>query len=304
MQFDVDLKPLEHDTLRGKVCDEDGTPLEGVTISAYEESVQTTRDGTFALPRVLGRPGHPRIPPLTFSKDGYVTWHEIGSDFGKDDVEVVLKRQVPLEGLVLGPDGQPVHDFMVRAWPIGQSGLSPRWHTAGRVIKDSRGRFKLMLDWGGSTWLAVRADGFANREVRIEVTPGGGKLVVRLEAGVTVRGKILLPPGTQNKVTARLVARPGAYHHERSLVMDWSGVATPVAPDGTFRFEHVRPDRYKLGLDGPGVTPRLLAVDIPAGGLDLGQIRLFGRGRICRARLRFGETRRLLAVLRRRSPVG
>ncbi len=62
--------------------------------------------------------------------------------------------------------------------------------------------------------------------------------------------------------------------------MEWLTRTTNVAADGTFSFDHVRPDRCTLLLKGPGVTSTLLAFDVPPGGLDLGQIRLAGTGRI------------------------
>src|SRR5581483_6438881 len=43
--------------------------------------------------------------------------------------------------------------------------------------------------------------------------------------------------------------------------------------DGSVRFEHVRPDRYRLLLDCPGLARTALALDVPEGGLDLGVVR-------------------------------
>ncbi len=50
LRFDVDLKPLERDSLRGTVRDAEGRPVEGVTVSVHGfPSLQTTRDGILRL---------------------------------------------------------------------------------------------------------------------------------------------------------------------------------------------------------------------------------------------------------------
>ncbi|MFI5458726.1 MAG: hypothetical protein ACHRXM_25130 [Isosphaerales bacterium] len=283
--FDVYLKPLRHVTLRGTVRDSNGHPLEGVTVSDNEKHVQTTREGTYALHFALGRLGYYSISAQTYSKEGYVTRELAGDEVDKDGLVVELKRQVPLEGQVLGPDGQPVKSFEVCAVLGGASSEYLRLRSVERTVKDTAGRFRLGLDREGRTWVGVRASGYASWAVWTDVPRSGGSLVVRLEAGVPISGRILVPPGGLAKLQARLVPRraPEAVRGlvgSISDVKNWVALTTTVAADGTLRFDHVRPDRYTLGLYGPGVTPRLLAFDVPAGGLDLGQVRLAGRGRV------------------------
>ena len=59
-----------------------------------------------------------------------------------------------------------------------------------------------------------------------------------------------------------------------------AALSTMVSADGILRFDHVRPDRYTMHFSGPGATPLAIAVDVPPADLDVGQIRLAGRGRI------------------------
>ena len=47
-----------------------------------------------------------------------------------------------------------------------------------------------------------------------------------------------------------------------------------VGPDGLARFDNIRPDRYILRVSGPNVSSIALVLDVPASGLDLGEIRL------------------------------
>ncbi len=221
---------------------------------------------------------------MTYSKEGYVTRQTYGDDGGKDGLVVVLQRQVPLTGRVLGPDGQPVKSFAIAAGPGDAPAEYRRLKSVLRVVNDPEGRFQLWLDREGKTWVGVRAEGYASREVLTDIPRIGGSLVVKLESGVSVTGRVLVPPDGLARLAARLVPRRNPDFRRgfgsHGDVPDWLALTTTVAADGTLHFDHVRPDRYTLRLDGPGVTPRLLAIDIPAGGLDLGPIRLAGRGRI------------------------
>ncbi len=305
--FDVNLLPLDSVTLQGTVRDASGQPLEactviprsrmvwpgpvrdangevleGVTLYDSEKRVQTTREGTYSLHLSVGGHEYSNLPDLLYSKRGYVTREVPSDEVAKDALAVVLERQVSLEGQVLGPDGQPVKGYTVRAGTAAKSLESVRSKYVERIVADAAGRFQLRLDREGKTWVGVRAAGHASSKVLTDVPPGGGYLVVRLEPGAAVTGKVLAPPGRLSRVLrARLVPRwnrsDGREFSSPSEIEDWIALTTNVAADGTLRFDHVRPDRYTLELHGPGVTPRQLALDVPGGGLDLGQIRLAGR---------------------------
>jgi hypothetical protein len=45
-----------------------------------------------------------------------------------------------------------------------------------------------------------------------------------------------------------------------------------VSPDGTLRFEHVRPDRYRLIVKSDGITKAVFALDVPGADMNLGTL--------------------------------
>jgi hypothetical protein len=282
--FDVYLWPVDHGTLRGTVRDANGQPLEGVTVSDNEKHVLTTRDGTYALNRVLGLPGKHVMPPLTFSKQGYVARRFGGYEVSKDGFVVVLQRPAMLEGQVVGPDGRPVTRFAVCAGPGKTSAEDVSLKSVERIVDDHTGRFRLGLDQEGRTWVGVRAEGYATGEAVIDVPRSGGSVVVRLESGARVAGRALVPPGGLANLEARLVLRRGSSDGRgfgsQPDVVEWLSPKTIIAADGSLRFDHVRPDRYTLLLKGPGVTSKMLALDVGPEGLDISLVRLAGRGRI------------------------
>ena len=180
LRLDVDLKPVDRVTLRGTVRDVNGRPLEactvipcsgrewpgtlrdlngrllgGVTVSDHEKRVQTARDGTFALPLVIGGREYGSRPIMIYSKEGYVTRTIWPQEIPKDGV-VVLEHEVSLDGQVLSADGQPVRSFTVRAEPASELPGSAA-KSAERNVQDPAGRFKLWLDQAGRTRVRVRA---------------------------------------------------------------------------------------------------------------------------------------------------
>ena len=281
-RFDVELPPLEKATLRGNVRDGNGQPLEGVRVHYNGREVQTARDGAYALNCVLGQRGQHGAPELWYMKKGFIARH-FGSEVGKE-AQVVLERQIPLEGQVVGPEGQPVKSFAVCAVPRSADFLNPGSNAIELAVIDAGGGFKLGLDRDGPTWVGIRAPGYQNSEMVTDVPRRGGSVVARLASGVRVEGKIIAPAVAISKIEARLIPRrhrsDGREFGSGSKAVEWLTRTTNVAADGTFGFDHVRPDRCTLLLKGPGVTSTLLAFDVPPGGLDLGQIRLAGRGNI------------------------
>jgi hypothetical protein len=274
--FDVYLKPRDILTLRGTVRDPDGQPLEGVAVANDKGNGHTTTDGTYAL--------RATYYALKYSKEGYVTRELSGDEAKKDGLVVVLERQVPLGGRVLGRDGRPVESFKMLVGPGQSTKASFYIPSVERAVKDPAGRFAIGLDQGGRTWVGIRAEGYAFWEAWADVARSGHTLVVQLQPGVSISGKILAPPGGLAGLQARLVPRRdledgrglGSSWH----VKDWAAMTTTVVGDVVLRFDHVQPDRYTLRLSGPGVTPRTMAIDVSAEGLDLGRVRLAGRGRI------------------------
>lgn len=125
--IDLDLQPVDRVILRGVVRDEDGRPLEGVSVSVDgtrtvrpvtsglghrleivfdgETRAQTGRDGTYALSCMTGRPNQRIVPRPRYDKNGYVSREVAGNLQNGNEQSVVLQRQVLLEGQVLAPMG-------------------------------------------------------------------------------------------------------------------------------------------------------------------------------------------------------
>jgi hypothetical protein len=274
--FDIYLKPKVSLTLRGTVRDPDGQPLEGVTVASDKGIGRTARDGTYSLRATYFA--------LKYCKEGYVTRELSGDEVKKDGLVVVLERQVSLGGRVLGRDGRPVESFELMTGPGWSTNDSWYIPSINRSVKDPSGAFVIALDQGGKTWIGIRAEGYAPWEAWGDVPPSGRALDVRLQPGVSVSGKVLAPPGGFAGLQARLVPRrdrdDGRGLGSRDVAKDWATLTATVGGDAILRFDHVRPDRYTIRFAGPGVTPKTLAIDVSAEGLDLGRVRLAGRGRI------------------------
>ncbi len=171
-----------------------------------EKHVQTARDGTYSLQGVLGLPDQHYIPPVTYTKDGYVTQQFVRTEVGKDAL-VILERQVALEGQVLGPDGQPVKSFAVCAGPDGASPYYLSVKSVERIITDTAGRFKLWLDRPARPgWASVPKVSRAGR-VRPTFRARVALWSWRMESGVSVTGRIMAPLGAYVKLQARLIPR-------------------------------------------------------------------------------------------------
>jgi hypothetical protein len=176
---------------------------------------------------------------------------------------------------VVAPNGTPINAFTISAGP---STLPSRWDCVSRDVQSRDGRASLSLSKEGTTWVSVAAPRFAVWEGSVDVKRGGEALEVRLAPGVTVAAKVAVPDALRNRIKASLVPR-----RDKSgiggLSSDpqpetFSTRASTLSVDGTLRFEHVRPDRYLLTIEGNGVPKTVLALDVPGAGLDAGTIRI------------------------------
>ncbi len=259
-----------------RVVDADGKVLEGVTLSDRNDRrlASSGEDGKLTvLVRSLSFGS-------TFRKTGFITREleldELRHDEPKpEEIVVVMQPSIVLSGRVIAPDGQPVTAFTVAA---GAGELPRRWDTASVAVKDNDGRFKLELSQEGTTWLGVTTDGFAGWEGAVDVKRGGEPVEVRLVPGVTVSGRVEVSEVLRSHIKASLVPRRdksniGGLPAEPYAEAFRTKTAN-LSPDGTLRFEHVHPDRYRLILEGRGAPNTAQALDVPASGLDMGTVRL------------------------------
>lgn len=278
---DVALTPARGEALLGSVRDPEGRPLGGVEIDdGRGRSTVSAPDGSFLLENARTRRGGDATYTLALHKEGYLK-RTIAPPVGRvGAIAAVLEPLYALEGRVLSPEGRPVEVFTVAAGP----GDNPAdFECRRQEVEDPSGRFRLELERAGPAWVGVRAEGHPAWEGRAVVARGSAPLVVRLGVGVSVSGRVEAPPGVRKGLRATLAPRrdvPNPVFSSASATSDFATLRVDVAEDGAFRFDHARPDRYTLGVGGPGITPASWAVDVPAAGLDAGGLRVAGTGRI------------------------
>jgi hypothetical protein len=181
VRCDVPVEPALPTTLLGRVCDkESGAPLEGAVVSVRAGgTARTDKDGGF---KVEVAPGWVRLsavaegrPPVEMSvrvKDARVP------------VDVKVPCYVSVGGHVLGPDDRPVPGARVR-W-IGRDGPSEE------QVADEDGAFVIGgIAPGDPGVVQAEANGFVTDEAR----PEGGRVLVRLEVGGRIQGRVLGPDG-------------------------------------------------------------------------------------------------------------
>ena len=221
---------------------------------------------------VLRNPG--LVLGLTFRKDGFIDRkldaEEIRRELPKPEgLVVVMERLIGLTGRVVAPDGRPVAAFTVAAGP-GE--LPPRSDSVRREVQDRDGRFSLDLSKPGTTWVGVAAEGFAAWEGWVEVKRGGPPLEVRLSPGVAVTARVVVPEAAEESRQGEARPAPRQVGHRRNALRALCRGSSrparrPSRPTARCGFDHVRPDRYRLIIEGPGVPETALALDVPDAGL-------------------------------------
>lgn len=265
------------------VVDTAGKPLEGASIVDFNSVLATSGKEGRLVARRLGF-------FLRIRRDGY-----IDRELKEEDLDapsrpggtvVVLEPAIPLKGRVVGPDGRPVGSFAVAAGP---GRLPTDSHCVRREVRDRDGRFTLGLAKEGPCWVGVVADGFAGWEGWIDFRRDGRPMEIRLEPGTSVTARVEAPEALRKSIQARLVPRrePGRDDaddaddadalptlHTSPFATEFFTRTAALSADGTLRFEHVRPDRYRLTLDDRSISPTDLVLDIPGAGVDVGAIRI------------------------------
>jgi hypothetical protein len=171
---------------------------------------------------------------------------------------VIGAEGVPLEGLVVDPDGQPAPGARV-AISVDESARTLRQLPNGDheretppvvVQADRAGRFATGCVPAGEHWVAASAPGAAAVVVKASVPcPPESPLVVRLSRGATVRG--VVRDGAGQPVAARLWTHSpmgttrGLFPLVTNLGLDQASAES--GPDGAFTLRHVMPGKTQLG---------------------------------------------------------
>ncbi len=257
------------------VVDTDGRPLAGAAVhDIWKEGPVAGEDGRLVV-KVRDA-----LSGLTIRMDGFIEAKLEAEEAQRrmdrpEALVVVMEPTIKLTGRVVGPDGRAVEAFRAAAGP---GPLPGEFDCEPLDVRDREGRFTLGLPAEGPAWVGVVAEGFAAWEGLVDVRRGGGPLEVRLSAGATVTARVEGPEARRNRTEATLVPRRERSQVERypSEALAASFASRKAVPDaeGGLRFEHVRPDRYRLVLARRGAPETALTLDVPADGLDVGAVPL------------------------------
>ncbi|MEZ6019903.1 MAG: carboxypeptidase-like regulatory domain-containing protein [Planctomycetota bacterium] len=256
----VELVLGRQTALTGRVLDADGNPVPSYTL-LYRRAMQgpfvTIYDGKELL-RVQDQPEGrfqlPALPPGEWSL-------EVDSSAGllhpalvvtlpraADAEELVLTLTAPcrVQGLVLGPDGQPFPGARINRHSEGlqiRERLSENEFTA-QATTDEEGKFELSPLAAEALGLYASAPDYCRSETAT-VTPAQGaqapKIVLQLRQGGTLTGEILNEDGSTG--SGRLVVVSNAKDPGNNLTATSDG-------KGEFRFEHVVPGSYQVNAMG------------------------------------------------------
>ena len=160
--------------------------------------------------------------------------------------EAGLERGRNLSGQVTDAnDGTPV----VAATVEVDGEFGPNGAIIGGVAHtDDQGRFELRVR-SGDRWIRVRSDGYATKTIRVPER-NREAIVVALDTGGTIAGRLVLPTGEPATGVVTLVAsrtdplRPLGFWEVHQLLR--GGRKAAVRESGEFRLENVPPGRYKL----------------------------------------------------------
>ncbi|MBK8980069.1 MAG: sigma-70 family RNA polymerase sigma factor [Planctomycetes bacterium] len=235
-------------TIRGRVVDESGAPIEGVRIEGFlgndQQGVATDAFGRFEF---SGEPGAvltqcavpPRVPGVRRPANlGYEPWRAAGPiPMGTADLEIVLRERGRLHLEVVSADGAPVdrfghRDVALRPEPGGHSSFA--WAEIARApAEHARGRVELSV-LRGEHWLLV-SPGDAARHA-----PAGYLRYTMPESG-TLSLRVALPDASARTVTVVGTDGTAVAGSRVELIVHYGADLTSTAGD---------PLRGPIALDG------------------------------------------------------
>jgi protocatechuate 3,4-dioxygenase beta subunit len=239
--------------LAGRVVDLEGAPLDAFRIRMQElgegmfaalgrsdrtRSFEKAEDGRFLFEGL--EPGHWKVFALA---EGFARPDGVELDLPLPEGEELVLTVEPecvAEGVVLSPGAQPVAGATVRV-----SDGSPAWQRqlaggleAPSTESDGAGRFRLSGLLGGELSLvAEHEDWCASEPLALALASGETRtgVVLELRQGGTLSGEVLL------------AGRPAAGVFVQTTQMSsFDQRMASTGPEGTFRFEHLRPGSWQV----------------------------------------------------------
>ncbi len=259
---DCTLKMEKGKTIGGQVTNEEGEGVAGVKVNMlavnskindHEEGVPYTSMAS-DVPVITDLDGHwsaDNVPKdadkveLRLSHTDYVSDWEFG-DSGSFPLEdllsqkavSVLKRGITMEGTVLDMQGQPIMNARVSQSSNKCSSVNPRMKTG------SDGRFEFKHSRPGETILTIQAGGYAPELMKLTLTQETPPRTYYLEAGKTIRGKIV---DVNGKPVAGAEIGINSWRGYRSL--QWE---EKTKEDGTFRWIEAPSDEVAMYVSREG----------------------------------------------------
>ena len=251
---DVNIVLQKGGTIGGVVKNDKGRPVEGATVKAYREIVS---ESVF---EIILEKSRPAIDSATTEADGSFKFETLGAglysflveakghqrlqELKKDvkegtKLQFSLKTGLKIQGLVRGPNDEPVGGARVRASPFGGNNQGKRDQVNisfddDFVRTDEQGAFAFDTLEEGTFLLLCWHDDYQTLR-RQDVRPSGDEIVLKLSAGGRVRGRVG-EHGTGKAIAgARITAQDVADVHKDAISGDdgtyvLSGLQTGTRP--------------------------------------------------------------------------
>jgi len=260
---------LEHDvTLRGRVHDADGKPLDEAVIRGEEQLGESDRDGRFEVKGFA-----PNVPAtVTILKFGYISRSITiaPEELGKL-ADILLPAAFTMRGRILAPDGKPA--------AVGKVTARSTAHDAAVEYgaSDANGQFEIK---GLS---AARYDFVVDEEEKSDLSGSSRDVDVEQVHEITIQ----LHHSASGVVTGRAIGIPASFTR-RTIAVDGVGKAKLMNPDGTFRVERVPagPTTVSATIGNLSGRTRTVskAIEVPAGGEASVEL-VFGTQRVLTGRV-------------------
>ncbi len=272
----IDLQAGKKEVVRGIIRDDEGRAVPGASVSAWEQTTTSAQDGRFTL----------NIPPpdytsgeIQFKKPGFGD-HEMQIQLPvADELSVVLVPRFVVEGTVRSSQGQPLSSYTIAVGPK----LEPNhWDCVSQDVRDPAGHFSVAVKDSGSNRVVVKAEGHAVWEGAVAVARKAAPVAIQLQPGVKLSGLVARPIESRSPLEATLIPNPkeGFENLTPEEGRDLSTLKAKVGEDGSFHFDHIRPDGYQLRIDGKDITPVQMLIEVEAREVDVGSLQVIGTGRI------------------------